>query len=492
MQCPAFMGYHWSDAVFPRKNLIELDRPQNLSRLSQSHWMKEAEPLEPSTRPLKGKKFADVAIIGGGYVGLWTALTIKAERPEARVVVLERDICGGGASGRNGGFAMSWWPKISTLMGIADKDEAIRLAVASEQAISELGQFCQDNGIDAHFVQGGWLWTATTEFQRDAWRDTLHACAKIGKRPFQNLSDEDVSRRTGSRVHLAGVYEQSNATVQPAFLARGLRKVALQRGVEIYENTAVVSLSTNAPSILMTAHGEVQAQAVVLANNAWAAAIPELGQLITPVNSTIIATEPVPERLREIGWTGGESITDSQLMVSYYRTTRDGRIVYGKGTGVIQYQSVIGECFSQSPEATALTLADFRRAFPMLRDVKIDDQWAGPIDRTYDSLPVFGTLRDAGHISYGVGWSGNGVAPSRIGGKILSALALGLRNEWSGCALVNRSSRKFPPEPFRFVGGSLVRNAVLRKEQAEALGKMPHWWDVKFAGLAPAGLEDKS
>lgn len=464
----------------------------NLPRLSRSHWMKEAEPTLLLGEPLRGLKTADVAIIGGGYVGLWTALTIKAERPNARVIVLERDVCGGGASGRNGGFAMSWWPKISTLIGIADKGEAIRLATASELAIAELGRFCQANEIDAHFVNGGWIWTATTEFQRDSWSKTINTCSQLGKSPFQTIASNDVARRTGSGVHLAGVFEQSNATVQPAMLVRGMRRIAIQRGVEIYENTAVETISTGTPAVLTTSLGEVKASAVVLATNAWAMAIPELRPLITPVSSAIVATEAIPERLRSIGWIGGESITDSQLMVGYYRTTRDGRIVYGKGTGVIQYGGIIGEVFSNDPSAQRLAESDFRRTYPALRDVKIADRWTGPIDRTYDSLPVFGTLKNADHISYGIGWSGNGVAPSYLGGKILANLALGIQNEWSGCSLVNRACQRFPPEPFRYIGGSLVRNAVLRKEQAEAKGNQPKWLDVRLASLAPSGLEDKS
>ncbi len=441
---------------------------------------------------MKENKVVDVAIIGGGYVGLWTALAIKAERPSARVIVLERDVCGGGASGRNGGFAMSWWPKISTLLAIAGKGDALSWADESVNAIAEVGRFCDENQIDAHFIQGGWLWTATTKAQLDAWRGTMDVCLRLKKKPFQLLDAPEVARRAGSPMHLAGVFEASNATVQPALLVRGMRRVALQRGIEIFENTSVESLNTGAPSLLKTPMAEVQASAVVIATNAWAMAVPELARLMTPVSSAIIVTEPIPERLRSIGWTGGESITDSQLMVDYYRTTRDGRIVYGKGTGVIQHGGYISEVFSQDPVAQTLAETDFRRTYPSLLDVKLVDAWTGPIDRTYDSLPVFGTLKDADHISYGIGWSGNGVAPSFIGGKVLASLALGLKNKWSLCPLVGRQCRSYPPEPIRYWGGTLVRNSVLRKEQAEARGETPKWLDVKFAGLAPSGLEDKS
>ncbi|CPK06558.1 oxidoreductase [Bordetella pertussis] len=236
----------------------------------------------------------------------------------------------------------------------------------------------------------------------------------------------------------------------------------------------------------------MRAGTVVLANNVWAAAIPELAPLITPVNSALVVTEPIGERLQELGWRGNEAITDSQLLVGYYRKTRDGRLVFGKGSGALSSGGRIGQVFSRDPGTEALTEADFRRTYPELRDVAIAQAWAGPIDRTYDSLPVFGRLRGADHICYGIGWSGNGVAPSWVGGQILASLALGRKNEWSESALVGRECRKFPPEPIRFMGGTLVRNAVLRKERDEALGRKPAWLDTRLATLAPAGLEDKS
>lgn len=199
----------------------------------------------------------------------------------------------------------------------------------------------------------------------------------------------------------------------------------------------------------------------------------------------------IPERLRDIGWTGGESITDSQTTVNYYRTTRDGRIIFGKGGGRIHYTGTPRQlCFSDS-FGISLAEADFRRVYPMLRDVPIERSWSGPIDRTYDSLPLLGTLRDAPHISYGVGWSGNGVNPSRIGGRILAGLALGRRERWTENGLVNRVARKFPPEPFRFLGGEVVRSAMLRKDRAELAQRHVSAIDKALVSLGPSGLEDK-
>jgi glycine/D-amino acid oxidase-like deaminating enzyme len=460
--------------------------------LKRSYWMESSEAEAAVSSPLQGHHAVDVLIIGGGFVGLWTAMTIKQLEPDARVMLLEQDVCGGGASGRNGGFVMSWWPKIGTLRTFCDERQARFLGESAERAIYELGEFCAQHEIDAHFQQKGWLWTATSPQHIDTWNGTLAACERLGVQPFERLSAEEVARRTGSAIHLAGVFERSNATVQPALLARGMRRVALASGVEIHERSGVIGIEPGRPARVTTAHGEVEACNVVLATNAWAAQLPELAQLMVPVNSSIVVTEAVPARLAGAGWSGGEAITDSQLMVDYYRTTRDGRIAFGKGTGAIAFGSRIGPVFSEDPASLLLTEADLRRTYPAFVDVGLTHGWSGPIDRTYDSLPVFGCLGGQPNIHYGVGWSGNGVGPSRLGGRILASLALGRNDEWSRCPLVERRCRRFPPEPFRYLGGSMVRNAVIRKERAELGGIAPSTVDRFLARFAPAGLEDKS
>lgn len=460
--------------------------------MKRSLWLEEVSSELTPLPSLKGDHEADVAIVGGGFVGLWTALQIVEREPERKVVIIERDICGGGASGRNGGFVMSWWPKISSLSAQCGKGEAVRLARASAAAIGEIEQFCIENNIDAHFRRAGWLWTATTNAQRGAWKGVMKTCQSLGESVFLPLSNDEVARRAGSEKHLEGVLELSNATVQPARLVCGMRRVALEKGIQIFENTPMSSLERTSPAVLRTPDGSITAGRIVLANNAWAAQIPELRRMILPVTSTIVATEPIPGRLQKIGWTGGEAITDSQLMVDYYRTTQDGRIAFGKGTGMISFASRVDGGYDDDPSLSEETERDFRRTYPQLNDVTLTHSWCGPIDRSYDSLPVFGHLEGASNIFYGVGWSGNGVGPSRLGGRILASLALGLDDEWSRCGLVGRSPKLFPPEPFRYFGGLMVRGAVQRKEAAEAEGETPAWLDRMLARLAPAGLEDKS
>ena len=458
----------------------------------RSLWLREAlRGTEPELR-LRGAARADVAIVGGGFVGLWTAVRIKERQPDCDVAVVEQDVCGGGASGRNGGFAISWWCKAPSLVKRFGEEEGLRLARASEEAVDELGAFCEEHGIDAQFRKAGWLWTATTQAQLDGWEDAVRTAERLGADVYERLSPEEVARRAGSPVHRAGVLDKTGAIVHPGFLVRGLARVARDLGVRIYERSRMVALDRSYPPTLRTNGGALTAEKVVLATNAWAAGMRELQTALVVVSSDLLATPPIPERLREIGWTGGEAITDSQLMVDYYRTTQDGRIVFGKGGWGIAFGGRIGSDFDRDARRAAAVEADFRRAYPNLGSVPIVDDWSGPIDRSANGLPLLGRLGGREHILYGVGWSGNGVAPSLLGGRILASLALGADDEWSRSGLVDQRSGRLPPEPIRFVGAHVVREAVRRKEAAEAQERTPNPLAVLLAKLVPAGLEDRT
>lgn len=470
---------------------IILQKEKATSRLSRSYWMLSANTFAPTCSALLSENCsmpADIAIIGGGFVGLWTAIFTKQKRPEARVVILERDMCGGGASGRNGGMAMSWWPEISTLVELFGEKQALELADDSERAISELGEFCERYKIDAHFNQKGWLWTATTEAQLNSWSSTIKCTEKLGVSPYQELSAAEVSKRTGSDRHLAGIFEKSNATVQPALLVAGLKRVALELGVEIYENTSVSSIEKTQPALIKTQYAELKAHKVVLATNAWAAIMPELKKYVIPVSSSVIVTKSEPDIIAKRGWAGGECVTDSQAMIGYYHVTKDGRVSFGKGVGDLTFKSQITNLFSSDAKAAELTTSDFRRYYPMLNNVGVEYAWTGPVDYTRNLLPMFGNINDAPHIIYGIGWSGNGVSPSQIGGKILSSMALDISDKWSSYPLVGLIQRggspKLPPEPFRYLGGKAIRMAVYHKELREANNQKVPWWMRRMADLA--------
>ena len=452
----------------------------------RSWWLREAAPAADAS-PLAGARRADVCIVGGGFTGLWTALRIKELQPDAGVIVLEADICGGGASGRNGGFAMSLWHHFLALERACGSAEALRLARASSVAVEEIGGFCDEHSIDAGYRRDGWLWTATNAAQLGAWESTVEALESHGVQPFVPVDPGELAVRSGSRAHRAGVFEQTSATVQPALLARGLLRVARERGVAVFEHSPMVGIERSSPSVVRTPNGSIAAERVVIATGAWAAQLPELRRAFVVVSSDIVLTDPIPDELERIGWSDGASISDSRLMVHYYRTTRDGRIAFGKGGGRIVYGARIGGSFSgRSPVEPHLT-ERLRSVYGSVGAVPIAASWSGPIDRTVDGLPFFFTLERPDLIC-GAGYSGNGVGPSVLGGRILCSMALGLDDEWSGCGLARRPPRGLPGEPWRYLGGRVVRTAVARKERAEDAGRRPAAIDRALARLAPAGL----
>jgi putative aminophosphonate oxidoreductase len=464
----------------------------------RSLWLQEAlgRPGEEDLPPLQGDARADVCIVGGGYTGLWTALRLKEHDPALDVLIVERDVCGGGASGRNGGFVLSWWSKLASLEKTMGAGEALRLARASAAAVDEIGAFCEMHGIDAHFRRDGWLWAATSAAQVGAWEETLATAERLGVRPFRHLERDEAARLAGSPTHLAGVFEETGATVQPALLARGLRRVALERGVRIHERSPMTALERERPPRVRTPGGTVTATKVVLASGAWSAGIRELRRTLVVVASDMVATEPIPAVLEEIGWTSGMCISDSRLLVNYYRTTRDGRLAWGKGGGAMAFAGKVGPAFEGASPCADEVTARLRSLYPRLRDVPITHSWTGPIDRNATALPYFGRLGGREDVQFGYGFSGNGVGPCFVAGRILASRLLERDDEWAAAAFpegpVGHFPRSrtgdFPPEPLRYVSGLVVRGAVARKEEAENAGRPPGRLTRRLAALAPAGL----
>ena len=454
-----------------------------------SHWLTEAGlSAEEAAPALEGDARADVCIVGGGFCGLWTALRLKERDPAIDIAIVEKDECGSGASGRNGGFVLSWWAKFGSLSKFCPSDEAARLARASADAVGEIGRFCADNGIDAHYRGDGWLWAASNEAQDGSWNSLVDTLERHQLHPFELWEPETVQRRSGSDRHVSGVYEPTGATVQPALLARGLRRVALAKGVRIYERTPLTRLDRSRPPRVVTPRGTLTADKVVIAMNAWSTVFPELRRTILVISSDIVATRPMPDRLAASGWNDGICISDSRTLVNYYRPTMDGRIAFGTGGGLLSFGNRADDRFNGiSPRAREVE-SYFRHIYPGFSDVPIATSWTGPIDRSLSGLPFFGRLGGRDDLLYGLGFSGNGVGPTAVGGRILASLALGAKDEWSGCGLVRDEVGLFPREPVRYVGGRMVIAANRRKERLEDRGLTPGPLTVKVTSLAPAGL----
>ncbi len=431
-------------------------------------WLEEAGEIVP-TKPLDEDASADVVIVGGGYLGLWTAWHILELEPNADVLVLEADRCGHGPSGRNGGFCETLWGDVDILRERSGDTAALAVCRASEDAVRGIGAWCTANDVDAWFREAPMLRVATTESQLGSWDSKVRTCAELGAPDeIVSLSAEDVRSRCASPLFLGGASHRLNATVQPARLALGLRRRLLERGVRIHERTGATRLHRDGR--VGTRGGRVRASSAVLAVNSAAAGFAGYRLSLAVASSHIVLTEPVPAVLEELGWTGGEAIVDSRTLVHYMRTTRDDRIVFGWGGGRMGFGGRTTTRLELDGNVIARTRESLVRFFPQLRGREITHAWGGPIDVSPTHLPIFGSR---GRVHHGFGFTGNGVGPTYLGGEILARLALDRRDERTSLAIVEPARKLFPPEPFRYAGGSLIRRALMAKDTAEDEGRKP-------------------
>ena len=459
----------------------------------RSLWLDEALAAETDggvTEPLEGDVRTDVCIVGAGYTGLWTALELRRRAPSLDIRVIDREVAGAGASGRNGGFILSWWSKFATLKKICGEAEALRTASVSSDAIGSIRDFCVAHGIDAHFRQDGWLWTATSPTQLSVLKASLAELRHQGSVPLVEVSAAETARRSGSAVHLAGVLEPEAATIQPALLARGLRRVVLEAGIPIYERTPMVRLERGTPVTVVTPRGRIKADAVLLAMNAWLAQFREARQALVVIGSDMVATEPIPQGLSNIGWTDGLGITDSRRLVHYYRTTLDGRIVFGKGGGALAHRGLVGTSFDGESRRSKEVERHLRRTYPQLGTTQIAKTWTGPIDYSVTGLPFFAPFPGRPDIVCAAGYSGNGIGPSFVGAQVLADLVLRAENEWAASPLLKLPSSHLPPEPFRYLGGRIVRRAIAAKERREDDGGRAGWLLRTVASFDPTSFVD--
>ena len=455
---------------------------------SVGFWLREALSAEiPEARyqaPLIGTLDCDVAIVGGGYTGLWTAWHLSERAPGVRIVILEQGTCGSGPSGRNGGFVHGWWDQLPYLVECYGDDHALELAHASDESVGAIGAFCVENRVDAWYRRSGYLRTSAAPAHDGDWNQAVDACRRLGVADqLVELTREEVLARCASPILRGGAFMPSAATVQPARLARGLRRALLGRGITIHELTRINRMRERDGGLLLESdHGRVLAPQVVVAVNAWAAGWPQFRSSVLAWGSHIVLTEPVPELITELGWTGGEAITDSRFTVSYFRTTPDGRVAFGAGVGAAGYDGRVDGRFDSDPAAEQRARASLDRIFPSLAGARIEDAWGGPIDVSPDRLPVIGSLR-GGRVHYAHGYSGNGVGPAHLAGRILAALADGGTDPLARLAIVGRRARHYPPEPFRYVGARVIREALIRADEASDAGRRANLLVRLLAGL---------
>jgi len=437
----------------------------------RSWWLREALAQEQSPGPcppLASDARADVVIVGGGFTGLWTAYFLTERAPNLGVVVLEQDICGGGPSGRNGGFASGWWDELHGLVTLYGPEAAVRACRAISSSITSIGEFCERNGIDAWYRRAGYMYAITAAAHERLCEDMVDFAREVGApEELRPLSAEEVRARCASPAFGGGAFMRDGAQVQPARLVRGLRRVVLERGVTIHEGTTVTRLEG---TTAVTPHGSVRTSHAVLAVNAWGVGWPQLNRHLVAWSSYIVLTAPAPQKLKDIGWTGGELISDFRTSLRYFRTTPDGRIAFGGGGG--RARRTVDEMFTRDARAVSETAEGFRLMFPSFAEVPIQDAWGGPIDVSPTHLPTFGRVGDA-NVYYAQGYTGNGVAPTHLAGQVLADLITRTDTDNVRLPMVNAKPPAFPPEPLRSLGAAVVRRAMIAKETAEEQGRKP-------------------
>jgi glycine/D-amino acid oxidase-like deaminating enzyme len=455
------------------------------------YWLEEAGEVLVLPE-LAGDVSADVVVIGGGYTGMWAAWQVKQLEPEASVVLLESEICGFGPSGRNGGFCNVMWFSLPNMRERWGDTGGLAVARASRDAIAGIESFCREQEVDAWFRRGGYLQVSTAPAHDGIWDEALAVSRELGEGDaVQPLTRAEVAEHCASPAFRAGAFYPDAATVQPARLALGLRDRLLMAGVEIHEHSPVRRLAADwsfvppiggksvqpragGGAIAETDGGTVRAGAAIVAiGGAAKAPGAPLRNALTVTSSHIVLTEPVPDLLEEIGWTGGECITDSRALIDYFRTTPDGRIAFGWGGGQIAMGARLRGKAELDRDVVAGAAARLREYFPGLAGRRLTHAWGGPVDASPTHLPIVVPL-PGGNVFAAAGYTGNGVGPSHMIGRTLASLALDRRDEPSRLPFVDPSPRHVPPEPFHWLGGETIRRALISKENAELSGRRPH------------------
>jgi glycine/D-amino acid oxidase-like deaminating enzyme len=440
---------------------------------ARSFWLQEAlaaDPGEPCP-PLDRHVAADVCIVGGGFAGLWTAVQLRARAPDLRIALIEQDIVGGGASGRNGGFLSASWFDVAATIGLFGDAEGLRYAIAQAESIDEIGRFADDHTIDCWFHKEGTMGVRTGEWQEFAGGPARDLLERLGVRDrVQTLNAHETRARADSPRFLDGVFFSDGAVCQPARLARGLRRVLREHGVHIYERTRMTGMDRSRPAVVRTEHGAIKAKQVVVTTGAWAAGLSPFRRSFGVISDYVVATEPIPDLLQQIGWTSQFGIADGREWLYYLRPTDDGRIVIGGGAGGAVYGGGNGRAATHARRLAAAPARGLLWMFPQLEGVRFTHAWGGPIDQTPTFVPFYRTL-EPGNVHAGLGYSGHGLVQTFIGGHILASTVLGIDDEWTSLAVNRPEIAKAPPEPLRFAAVWAAATALARGDARQDAGR---------------------
>ncbi len=449
----------------------------NKDYASYSYWLETSgDDLTP--RPaLDGTVDVDVAILGAGYTGLWTAYYLLERDPSLSIAILEKEIAGFGASGRNGGGLGNRFPVgLGRMAQLFGRQGAVDLQSALNTVVDEISGVAEREGIAMDFVRGGYLRLARSPYQVDVLKREQRTLEAFGFGDDSTVLDADqVAERVAVAGALGGHFNQNSAKIHPAKLARGLARAVERRGATIYEQTEVSDFTTGAYPALHTARGHARAKTIVLAGESYLSRFPQLRRRVLPVYSLITLTEPLaPGDWQEIGWEAREGLSSATNMVKYLTHTSDGRILFGGRGAPYHFGSSIKDEYDRHEPTHRMLQADVRAWFPMLKDVRFTHTWGGPLGWPRDYVPTVSyEPRDGLAAAYG--YTGTGVGPSNLLGRILADLITRTDSEISRLPFVNRRGRDWEPEPFRFLGVRYAQRGFEKLDsKAEATGVAPN------------------
>jgi glycine/D-amino acid oxidase-like deaminating enzyme len=418
-----------------------------------------------SAESLRGEEEADVAIVGGGYTGLWTALFLKELEPRRKVAILEQELVGFGGSGRNAGIVGETIDH-SHELAIAHfgLEEAKRLARLGRENLDAMETFLRERGVAAGFERPGQLIVALSPRQLDALEASRRAAESVGSPGWRLLSRDETRQELASPLYEGALLAPRNGLVDPVRLAEGLRAAALAAGVRIHERTRVTKIAFRRGRVEVRAgEGSVRAGKLVLAMNAYTHHLrPSLSARFLPLYDYILVSEPLtPAQRAAIGWRSRRPVVDARTFFNYYRLTDDGRILWGTSEAAYYPGNRVAPACDHSPRHYAALEESFHRHFPQLSGLAFPYRWGGPIASTARLTPFFGSSH-RGRLLYGLGYTGHGIGSARIGGRILAHRALEIDSPLLNLAMVRKKPVPFPPEPLRRAAVALVTGALRR------------------------------
>lgn len=448
----------------------------NVDYRSRSFWLDDLASSggNLTRRPaLPGARDVDVAIVGAGFSGLWTAYYLLQGDPTLRVVLLEKEIAGFGASGRNGGWCSALFPaSMEKIAAQSSRDAALALRQAMRHSVDEIGAVTKANGIDCGYAKGGTLSLIRSRAQIERAREKLEHARSWGEDSddISLLDAAEARARLNATDVIGALFTPHCAAIHPAKLVRGLAELVERHGATIHEGTTVTAIS---PHRVDTRHGVVRADVVVRATEGYTPTIRGYRRALAPVYSLMMATEPLPQTFwDDVGLRERETFNDLRHLIIYGQRTADDRLAFGGRGAPYHFGSRVEPSYDREPAVFDALRRIVVELFPALADVTVTHTWGGPLGVPRDWFASVGLDRTTG-LAWAGGYVGDGVATSNLAGRTLADLITDRHTELTALPWVNHHSRQWEPEPLRWLGinGSLA--VVTSADEAESRARRP-------------------